>query len=285
MHTDGLFMSEFALKETVVHGDRKFDLGSLLRSIWEYRLLLFVFAKRDLKGRYSQTVLGLGWVILTPLITVGVFMIVFGVMVKVPTDGIPTLLFYLVAVIPWYSFMNVLNPTVQMIEGNAGLITKVYFPRVIIAGAYAFGAAVDFLIGFVFLITPAAIIYGVWTIKLLVLMPFLLICTLAIGMGVGLILAPINARYRDVKHFVPLALQLFYYSTPAIYPVSAVPVWAKPWYNINPLSLVITSYRHALLDEWPPARAILTLLGTAIVLLSLGVYLFQRQDRKVVDTL
>lgn len=278
-------MNDLALKETVVHGDRKFDLRSLIRSIWEYRLLLFVFAKRDLKGRYSQTILGLGWVILTPLITVGVFVIVFGVMVKVPTDGIPTLMFYLVAVIPWYSFMNVLNPTVQMIEGNAGLITKVYFPRVIIAGAYAFGAAVDFLIAYALLITPAAILYGVWTIKLLVLMPFLLICTLAIGMGVGLILAPINARYRDVKHFVPLALQLFYYSTPAIYPVSAVPIWAKPWYNINPLSLVITSYRHALLDQWPPARAMFTLLGTAVVLLSLGVYLFQRQDRKVVDTL
>jgi lipopolysaccharide transport system permease protein len=278
-------MPDLDLKETVVHGDRKFDLRSLILSIWEYRLLLFVFAKRDLKGRYSQTILGLGWVILTPLITVGVFVIVFGVMVKVPTDGIPTLMFYLVAVIPWYSFMNVLNPTVQMIEGNAGLITKVYFPRVIIAGAYAFGAAVDFLIAYALLITPAAILYGVWTIKLLVLMPFLLICTLAIGMGVGLILAPINARYRDVKHFVPLALQLFYYSTPAIYPVSAVPVWAKPWYNINPLSLVITSYRHALLDQWPPARAIFTLFGTAVVLLTLGVYLFQRQDRKVVDTL
>lgn len=141
-------------KETVVYGVDKFRLLAVLRNIWDYRLLLWIFCKRDLKGRYSQTILGLGWVILTPLITVGVFVIVFGIMIKVPTDGLPTVMFYLVAVIPWYSFLNVLNPSIQMIEGNASLITKVYFPRALIGGAYAMGAAVDFLMAYVFLITP-----------------------------------------------------------------------------------------------------------------------------------
>lgn len=278
-------ISRNQLKETVVRGDSQIDMLALLRSIWEYRLLLLVFCKRDLKGRYTQTVLGLGWVLLTPLITVGVFMIVFGLMVKVPTDGLPTIMFYLVAVIPWYAFMNVLNPSVQMIEGNAGLISKVYFPRILIGGSYAVGAAFDFLIAYTLLITPFAIAYGVWTIQLLLVMPVLLLSTLMIGLGVGLVLAPINAKYRDVKHFVPLALQLFYYSTPAIYPVSAVPPWAKPWYKVNPLSLVITSYREAMLGHWPSASHLTTLCVMAIVCLAVGVYVFQRQDGRIVDTL
>jgi lipopolysaccharide transport system permease protein len=273
------------LKETVVSNNSQFDLLALLKNLWDFRLLLWVFCKRDLKGRYTQTVFGLGWVILTPLITVGVFVIVFGVMVKVPTDGLPTIMFYLVAVIPWYAFMNVLNPSVQMIEGNAGLISKVYFPRLLIGGSYAVGAAVDFLIAYTLLITPFAIAYGVWTPQLLLVMPLLLACTLMTGLGVGLILAPLNAKYRDVKHLVPLALQLFYYSTPAIYPVSAVPSWAKPWYAINPLSLVITGYRDAMQGHWPAQSTLLTLIAIALVCFSTGVLVFQHFDKNVVDTL
>ncbi|HAU0673879.1 TPA: ABC transporter permease [Legionella pneumophila] len=272
-------------KETVVYGVDNFRLLAVLRNIWDYRLLLWIFCKRDLKGRYSQTILGLGWVILTPLITVGVFVIVFGIMIKVPTDGLPTVMFYLVAVIPWYSFLNVLNPSIQMIEGNASLITKVYFPRALIGGAYAMGAAVDFLMAYVFLITPFAIYYGLWSIKLLIIMPFLLVSTLMIGLGIGLVLAPINAKYRDVKHFMPLALQLFYYSTPAIYPVSAVPVWAKPWYAVNPLSLVITSYREVLIGHWPSPTIIITLSSMAIITFLVGLIAFHHMEHKVVDIL
>lgn len=273
------------LKETVVNNSRRFDLLGLVRTLWDFRLLLWVFCKRDLKGRYTQTIFGLGWVILTPLITVGVFVIVFGIMVKVPTDGLPTIMFYLVAVIPWYAFMNVLNPSVQMIEGNAGLITKVYFPRLLIGGSYAVSAGVDFLIAYTLLITPFAIIYDVWTIQLLLIMPLLLLCTLMTGLGIGLMLAPLNAKYRDVKHLVPLALQLFYYSTPAIYPVSAVPPWAKPWYSVNPLSLVITGYRDAMHGHWPAQSTLLTLIAIAVICFSIGVFIFQHFDKNVVDTL
>lgn len=272
-------------KETLVHSRSSFDLAELLQSLWHYRMLLWVFVKRDLKSRYTQTVLGLGWVVLTPLITVGVFVIIFGVMVKIPTDGIPTIMFYLVAVIPWYALMNALNPTVQMIEGNAGLITKVYFPRLIIGGAYCVGAALDFTIAYCILILPFAVGYDVLTYQLLVMTPFLLGCTLMTGLGAGLLLAPLNAKYRDVKHLVPLALQLFYYSTPAIYPLSAVPPWAKPWYNVNPLSLVIQGYRDTLQGRWPDGFAMLTLLGISIGLFAMGVYTFTKYDRKVVDVL
>lgn len=277
--------NRFPLKETIVSNNSQFNLIVLLKTLWEFRLLLWVFCKRDLKGRYTQTIFGLGWVILTPLITVGVFVIVFGIMVKVPTDGLPTIMFYLVAVIPWYAFMNVLNPSVQMIEGNAGLISKVYFPRLLIGGSYAVGASVDFLIAYTLLITPFAIAYGVWTIQLLLIMPLLLLCTLLTGLGVGLILAPLNAKYRDVKHFVPLALQLFYYSTPAIYPVSAVPPWAKPWYSVNPLSLVISSYRDAMHGHWPAGSTLFTLIAIALGCFTAGVLIFQHFDKNVVDTL
>jgi lipopolysaccharide transport system permease protein len=272
-------------RETLVHSGTRFSLPELLLSLWDYRILLWVFVKRDLKSRYTQTILGLGWVVLTPLITVGVFVIIFGVMVKIPTDGIPTVMFYLVAVIPWYALLNVLNPTVQMIEGNAGLITKVYFPRLIIGGAYCAGAALDFAIAYVCLVVPFAYVYDVLTLELLIMTPFLLICTLMTGLGVGLILAPMNAKFRDIKHLVPLALQLFYYSTPAIYPLSAVPSWAKPWYNINPLSLVIAGYREALQGRWPPLESMLTLSLIAFGLFAAGVYTFTKYDRHVVDVL
>lgn len=272
-------------KETLVHSDSRFSPLELLQSLWNYRALLWVFVKRDLKARYTQTILGLGWVILTPLITVGVFVIVFGVMVKIPTDGIPTIMFYLVAVIPWYALLNVLNPTVQMIEGNAGLITKVYFPRLIISGAYCVGATLDFTIAYIFLILPCAYLYDSLTPQLLATTPFLLLCILATGMGAGLMLAPFNAKYRDIKHFVPLALQLFYYSTPAIYPLSAVPVWAKPWYNVNPLSLAIAGFRDTLQGRWPDPVNMASLFVISFVLFSVGIYVFTKYDRRVVDVL
>ena len=272
-------------EKTFVTSNPDFNLLRIAQEVWKYRLLLWVFCRRDLKARYTQTVLGLGWVLLTPLITVGVFVIVFGIMIKVPTDGLPTIMFYLVAVIPWYAFINIVNPSVQMIEGNAALISKVYFPRLVIGGSYAVGATVDFLVTYTLLITPFAIYYNVWTIKLLVVMPFLLATTLLIGLGIGLALSPINAKYRDVKHFMPLALQLFYYSTPAIYPVSAVPIWAKPWFDINPLSLVISSYRDAMLNKWPETSALITLGTMGIVFFFLGLVVFQYMDRKVIDTL
>lgn len=260
-------------------------LREVLRDLWNYRLLLWVFCKRDLRARYTQTVLGAGWVILTPLITVGVFTIVFGLMVKVPTDGLPTIVFYLVAVVPWFAFLNVINPTVQMVEGNVSLITKVFFPRLLIPGAYALGATVDFLVTFFLLIVPFCWSYGVLTPQLLVIMPVMLVLQLMIAIGVGLFLAPLNARYRDVKHMVPLGLQLFYYSTPAIYPISAVPPWAAPWFAVNPLSLVITSYRRACLGQWPEPQALTVLALEAVVVLAIGSWFYLRFDRKVVDVL
>lgn len=269
---------------TVASGDR-IRVSEVLRDIWRYRLLLLVFCKRDLRTRYTQTVLGAGWVILTPLITVGVFTIVFGLMVKVPTDGLPTVIFYLVAVIPWYAFLNVINPTVQMVEGNVSLITKVYFPRLLIAGSYALGATVDFLVGYFLLILPFAYGLGVLTPQLIVLMPVLLLLQLMIAVGVGLFLAPLNTKYRDVKHIVPLGLQLFYYSTPAIYPISAVPSWATPWFSVNPLSLVITAYRGACMGQWPALNGMLVLGVEAILIFGVGCYFYLRFDRRVVDIL
>jgi lipopolysaccharide transport system permease protein len=188
-------------------------------------------------------------------------------------------------VVPWFAFLNVINPTVQMVEGNVSLITKVFFPRLLIAGSYALGASVDFAVAFFFLIVPFAYAYGVLTPQLFVLTPILHVLLLMIAMGIGLTLAPLNARYRDVKHMVPLALQLFYYSTPAIYPVSAVPPWASPWYAVNPLSLVITAYRGALQGRWPSMDSMVVLTIEAVLILAFGCWYYLRFDRRVVDVI
>ena len=141
------------------------------------------------------------------------------------------------------------------------------------------------MVAYVFLVLPFAAFYNVLTFQLLLLTPFFLLCLLLTGLGVGLLLAPLNAKYRDVKHLVPLALQLFYYSTPAIYPLSAVPVWAKPWYNVNPLSLAISGFRESLQGNWPSLNSMLMLTSIALVLFCLGVYSFTKYDRNVVDVL
>ena len=115
---------------------------------WKYRLLLWVFTARDIKVRYAQTFLGLIWIFLSPLFTVGVFTFVFGVMVKIPSDGLPYLLFYLVAIVPWYAFVAMLNQTMGSVEGNAGLVSKIYFPRLILGCSYALSSGLDYLVGF-----------------------------------------------------------------------------------------------------------------------------------------
>jgi lipopolysaccharide transport system permease protein len=247
-------------------------------------MLLFVFSARDIKVRYTQTFLGFFWIILSPLITVGVFTFVFGLMIKVPTDGLPYLMFYLVAIVPWYAFISTLNLTMGSIEGNAGLITKIYFPRLLLGGSYALSSALDYIVGYgVILIFAAG--FGLLHIQLLIIMPFLFIIQTLFALGLGLLLAPLSTRYRDIKFFVPLAIQLYYFANPILYSISAAPHWVRPWYELNPMSTVITSYRSALMGHWPSWENIVFGVISAIVIFIIGVQIFRKNDQSLVDSL
>lgn len=276
--------SERTLKETVIHAGNKQPLKTYLKDFWQYRLLLWVFTARDIKVRYSQTVLGLGWILLSPLVTVGVFTFVFGFMIKVPSDGLPYLLFYLVAIIPWYAFMAMINLTMGSVEGNAGLVSKIYFPRLLLGGSYTLSSGVDYLVGFG-LIVLCSIFYGNLNYKLFVLFPFLFLIQVFFAMGLGLLLAPLSTKYRDIKLFVPLALQFYYFSNPILYPISSAPPWLRYWYEFNPMSMIICAYRDALKGQWPSLESVIFGMVAALGIFMIGFTYFRKHEQSIVDAI
>jgi len=205
-------------------------------------------------------------------------------MVRIPSDGLPYLLFYLVAIIPWYAFNAVLSNTVSSIESNAGLISKIYFPRLLLGASYAMNAAVDFAIGFLLVIGFAAY-FGHLTFSVLLIAPLLLLIQMLFSLGLGFALAPLNTRYRDVKHFVPLATQLYYFATPIIYPVSVAPGWAKPWFEVNPMAGVINGYRQALLGSGIDWHSIGIAAAISVCIFLFGASYFLRKEQDLVDIL
>lgn len=269
---------------TTVAADARPALGLLLREIWQYRSLVWAFSLRDLKVKYFQTLLGPLWVVMTPLITVGVMTFVFGLMVKVPSDGLPYLLFYLVAIVPWYAFVATFNQTMSSLEAHAGLISKIYFPRLVIGLAYALNSVVDFLIGFLVAVVVAAS-FSRLSAGFLLIMPVLLLIQVAWALGLGFWLAPLNAKYRDVKHLVPLLLQLYYFASPILYPASVAPWWIQGLYTLNPLAVVVTGYRSQLNDEGTAWLPLLYALVVSVAVLIRGAIAFMRAERQMVDVL
>ncbi|HAT8325409.1 TPA: ABC transporter [Legionella pneumophila] len=272
------------LKETVIKAGDIQPLKTYLKDLWQYRMLLWVFTARDIKVRYSQTLLGFGWIILSPLITVGVFTFVFGFMIKIPTDGLPYLLFYLVAIIPWYAFMAMINLTMGSVEGNSGLVNKIYFPRLLLGGTYTLSAGVDYLVGFG-LIIICATIYDKLNYHLFIIFPLLFAIQAMFAMGLGLMLAPFSTRYRDLKLFVPLALQFYYFANPILYPISASPSWLRLWYEFNPMSMVICAYRDALKGGWPNPEQFVFGFSAAILIFIFGFNIFRKHEQSLVDAL
>lgn len=256
----------------------------LLSELLQFKGLIWAFAARDIKVKYTQTFLGVIWVLMTPIITVGVMTFVFGLMIKVPSDGLPYILFYLVAIVPWSSFVGVLSQSISSLELHSGLISKIYFPRVIIGVSYALIGSVDFLVGFILILVFAAY-FGALSIKFVLLMPLLLFIQMSFALGLGFLLAPFNARYRDVKHITPLAIQLFYLANPIMYSVSLAPDWAIWLFKINPLATTIITYRSLLNGQGVDWLLIACAFSISLALLIVGSYFFMREAQDMVDVL
>jgi lipopolysaccharide transport system permease protein len=255
-----------------------------MTELWQYRDLIWAFSARDLKVKYFQTILGPLWVIMTPLITVGVMTFVFGMMVKIPSDGLPYIMFYLVAIVPWYAFLNVFSLSMASLESQSGLISKIYFPRLVIGVSYALNGSVDFLVGYVVAVC-LAIYYSLLTWEFIMLMPLLLLIQMAWALGLGLLLAPFNARFRDVKHMVPLFIQLYYFANPIMYPVSVAPPWAQWLFKINPFAIVIATYRTLLNGQRTDWLLLLYAFCASIFVLMCGAVVFMRKEKNLVDVL
>jgi lipopolysaccharide transport system permease protein len=251
-----------------------------LNAVWHYRELLYFLIWRDVKVRYKQTVIGAGWAILQPLMTMVIFTIVFGNFVKVPSDGLPYSIFAYTALLPWNFFAQALSRSSSSLVGSASLITKVYFPRLIIPLAAAVASLVDFAIAFVILLgmTTWFGIVPTWGILAL---PLFLLLTLVTALSVGLWLSALNVRYRDVGYIIPFLIQFWMYASPVVYPVSLVPEKWRLLYSLNPIVGVIEGFRWALLGKGNPDFGVMAASGVIVLALLLGGIVYFRQMERI----
>lgn len=258
-----------------------FDLE--LKALWEYRELLYFLVWRDVKIRYKQTLIGAGWAILQPVMTMVVFTIVFGKFAKISSDGLPYPIFAYAALLPWNLFSHSLTRGGASVVGNAGLVSKIYFPRLILPLSGVLSPMIDFAISFGIL-AVMMIWYGIlpgWGVFALPL--FLLLATLT-ALAVGLWLAALNVRYRDVGHAIPFLAQLWLFASPVAYPVSVVPETWRWLYSLNPMAGVIEGFRWALLGRQSPDLAVIAISSlTVIALLLAGIVYFRYTERTFAD--
>jgi len=259
--------------------------GVSLRDLWAYRELLYFLAWRDIKVRYKQTALGVIWVVIQPLFAMLVFSVFFGRLAGMPSGGVPYPVFAFCALLPWQLFAHALTESSASLVTNQNLITKVYFPRLIIPLAPVLASLLDFLIAFGLLlgmlayyrITPTL---WVWTL------PLFLLLAIALAIGVGLWLAALNARYRDVRYTIPFLTQIWLFATPIAYPSSLVPEPWRAWYGLNPMAGVVDGFRWALLGtaDAPGGLMAVSAAVTLVILVS-GVHYFRRTERTFADTI
>ena len=230
---------------TVISAERQERLRQFLKDLWDYRELFYTFFQRDLKVRYKQTALGAIWVVLQPVATTAAYVLIFGKIARMPTDGLPLVLFYFASNVPWSAFSRELTGCALSVEANAELISKVYFPRVVVPGAIICASLVDFFIGWL-LLNVMAVWMGYWHWQLVALTPLLLFIQWCTALGIGLALATLNAQYRDVKNVISFLAQIMMLATPVIYPISRLPLWIQPYLFLNPMAVVVTGYRDCL---------------------------------------
>jgi lipopolysaccharide transport system permease protein len=257
--------------------------GEWFPELWRYRELLYFLAWRDVKVRYKQAALGAAWAIVQPLVTMLIFSFFFGRLANIPSDGVPYPLFCYCALVPWIYFSGTLSQAGNSLVSNSNLITKVYFPRVLLPAASAVSGLLDFAIGSAFLIV-LMVYYKVqpgWT---LVLWPVAVLCMIAVSLGISMLLAGLNVRYRDVKYVIPFMIQLGLFVTPVIYPASFLPARVRPLLALNPLSGIVELFRvalfpHRILDF----QLVMISVATTLVLFVGGAVYFRNAEQTFAD--
>jgi len=254
-----------------------------LRELWEYRELLYFLVWRDVKVRYKQTVFGAAWAIIQPFFTMVVFSIFFGRLGKIPSDGVPYPIFAYCALLPWQLFAYSLTQASNSLVANQNLITKVYFPRLIVPISSTLAGLVDFAIAFVILI-GMMVFYGITPTAALWTLPLFVILAVTTALAVGLWLSALNVEYRDVAYTIPFLAQFWLFATPIAYPSSLIPEQWRPFYGLNPMTGVVEGFRWALLGtQNPPVVLSLISTGVVIVLLVGGIYYFRRMESTFAD--
>ena len=254
-----------------------------LDELWNYRELLYFFIWRDIKVRYKQTAIGAAWAVLQPLLTMLVFSLFFGHLAHIPSDGLPYPIFYYCALLPWMYYAAALQNATNTIVDNQRLITKVYFPRLILPLSSVLSGMVDFGISFLMLVVMM-IYYGIRPTAAILWIPAFLLLAVLTALGVGLWLAALNALYRDVKYVLPFLVQFWMFASPVAYPSSLVPGEWRWLYGLNPMAGVIEGFRWSLTGhgQAPGGLSFVSLAVVIVVLLS-GVAYYQRMETTIAD--
>jgi lipopolysaccharide transport system permease protein len=258
--------------------------GFDLPELWRYRGLLFFLVWREIKVRYAQTVLGAAWAILQPLLTTVVFTVIFGRFARLPSDGVPYPLFSLAALVPWTYFNTAVSGASNSLTANTSLVTKVYFPRLVIPGAAVLAALLDLAVSIVALLVLMLFYHAAPRPAALVLVPVSVLMMVLTAAGMGFWLAALNIQYRDVKYVVPFLLQLWMFASPVVYPLSLVPDRYRLAYSLNPLAGAIAGFRSALLGAGGPTGVEFGVsLGMACLIFVGGAAYFRRTERVFAD--
>jgi lipopolysaccharide transport system permease protein len=261
------------------HGWLSLRLGEL----WQYRELLYFLTWRDVKIRYKQTALGVAWAVLQPLITMVIFSVIFGQLAKLPSDGIPYPVFSYAALLPWGLFSGALQRAGTSLVTNANLITKVYFPRLVIPISAVAAGLVDFVISFVVLL-GLMLYYKITPTLMILTIPIFVLLAVLTALAVSLWLSALNVQYRDVQYMIPFLIQAWMYASPVAYSAGLIPT--GPWriiYGLNPMAGVIQGFRWALLGGNPPDELMAISVVMVLLLLVSGLYYFRRMERTFAD--
>jgi lipopolysaccharide transport system permease protein len=266
--------------QIVIEPSRGWQLVNL-RELWQYRELLGILAWRDIKVRYKQTILGAAWAILQPAMMMIVFTIFFGKLAKIDTGAVPYPLYVFCGLLPWTFFSTAMTSAANSVVGSERLITKIYFPRLIVPYAAVLAAAVDFCIAFLLLV-GLMFYYGVMPGIGLLAVPLIFLCLLFAALGVGTLLSAMNVAYRDIRYVIPFLVQIWFFATPAIYMVvnRTGSGWMQTLITLNPLNALIETFRAAVLGQaipWEP-------LGMAVLMISVVFVAGSLYFRKVEDS-
>ena len=256
-----------------------------IAELWRYRELLYFFAWREIKVRYRQSAFGVAWAVIPPLFAMVIFTLLFGKLARVPSEGIPYPIFCYSALVPWTYFSTVLGLASNSLVTNDSLLTKVYFPRVLLPAGTALAGLVDLVIGCV-LLMGLMLYYHVRTSWALLLSPLVILVTMLVTMGVSMVMAAANVRYRDVKHAVPFLIQIWMFATPIIYPVSLIPKRFRPLLALNPCWGIVDAFRACVFPGLPfDLKLIGTSIGVAIVMFVGGTYYFYKAEKSFADVI
>lgn len=261
-------------------GDSAVDFGE----VWRFRELLYFLIWRDIKIRYKQTALGAVWAIVQPLFAMLLFTLFFGKLARIPSDGIPYPVFAYAGLLPWTFFANAVTNSSNSLIGSSSLITKVYFPRVIIPAAAVAAGLLDLAIAFVLLI-PLVIYYGIQPTASILLLPVFVLLTTTLAIGVGLWSAALNVKYRDVRYALPFLIQLWLFASPVIYPLSLIPAKWRLILLLNPMTGFIEGFRSSLFGRAFDISAIATGVVVTLVVLLIAVFTFRRIEDTFADVI